>query len=306
MRLRTRVATVLVAIVGMFAMALPANAEVELKFGLASPSVDELRQAEARLGFPVSIVSLYADFVAPFPSATVAAVHGGNAAALISWEPWDWTAGGSLDQPAFSMASIAAGVHDETIATWLGAAQQATAGGRVIVRFAPEMNGDWNPWSPGVNGTTPGDVVAAWRHVHDVANSVGATSVEWMWNPNVILPGSTPLWRLYPGDAYVDLIGLDGFNWGTSRPGSRWQSFRELFEPTVRRLRVIAPDKPWGVAETASAGVGGSKAQWTQNALNQARRLGAEFFVWFDFEKETDWRLTSDEQLLQIVRMTLR
>ena len=204
------------------------------------------------------------------------------------------------------MASVAAGVHDEAISTWLSAAQQATARGRVIVRFAPEMNGDWNPWSPGVGGTTTSDYVAAWRHVVDVARSIGATNVEWMWNPNVALPHSTPLWRLYPGSEYVDLIGLDGFNWGTSRPGSRWQSFRDLFEPTVRRLRVIAPDKPWGVAETASARIGGNKVLWTRNALSQAQRLSAQFFVWFDFDKETDWRLTNDERLLEVVRAALR
>lgn len=200
------------------------------------------------------------------------------------------------------MKSIAAGAHDEAISAWLGDAQRATAGGRVIVRFAPEMNGNWNPWSPGVSGTTAEDVIAAWRHMIDVAHAIGATSVEWMWNPNVILAGTTPLWRLYPGDAYVDLIGLDGFNWGTSRLGSRWQSFRELFEPTVRRLRILAPGKPWGVAETASTRIGGDKARWTQNSLQQAQRLGAEFFVWFDFEKEMDWRLTNDDQLLRVVR----
>lgn len=306
MDIGTRLAVTLMVVVGMMTVSMPVHAASDIEFGLASPSIGDLRRAEQRLGFPASLVSLYADFAQPFPRANVDAVHDGGAAALISWEPWDWMAGGSLDQPEFSMASIAAGAHDDAISAWLGDAQQATERGRVIVRFAPEMNGGWNPWSPGVNGTTPGDVVAAWRHVHDVAQAIGAASVEWMWNPNVILAGTTPLWRLYPGDAYVDLIGLDGFNWGTSRPGTRWQSFRELFEPTVRRLRILAPSKPWGVAETASTPMGGNKALWTTNALQQAQRLGADFFVWFDVDKETDWRITSEDRLLQIVRSALR
>lgn len=70
--------------IGMVGMTVPAQAASDLQLGLATPSIDSLRQAEARLGFPVSIVSLYAGFVQPFPHASVDAVHGGGAAALIS------------------------------------------------------------------------------------------------------------------------------------------------------------------------------------------------------------------------------
>ncbi len=303
---RRLVLTATLAVAATLGTSASAGAADDLAFGLASPSIEQLRAAESRLGFRAGIVSLYSDFVQPFPSSDVAAVHAGGAAALISWEPWDWAADGALEQPAFALARVAAGAHDDAIVSWLTAAGAAAGQGRVIVRFAPEMNGGWRPWSPGVNGTTPADVVAAWRHVHDIAQRVGASEVEWMWNPNVITPGSTPLWRLYPGGDVVDLVGLDGFNWGTTRSWSHWESFRTLFEPTVRRIRVLAPDKPWGVAETASASLGGNKRAWTRHAFAQAHRLGAQFLVWFDFDKETDWRLTHDERLLRIARNAMR
>lgn len=82
--MRARALGLLMVAIGMVCMTVPAQAASDLQLGLATPSIDSLRQAEARLGFPVSIVSLYADFVQPFPHASVDAVHGGGAAALIS------------------------------------------------------------------------------------------------------------------------------------------------------------------------------------------------------------------------------
>ena len=43
-----------------------------------------------------------------------------------------------------------------------------------FLRFDWEMNGNWFPWSEGVNGNQSGEFVAAWRHVHDIFTSVGA------------------------------------------------------------------------------------------------------------------------------------
>ena len=39
-----------------------------------------------------------------------------------------------------------------------------------------------------------------------------------MWAPNAVYTGSAPLADLYPGDAYVDLVGLSNYNWGHYRP----------------------------------------------------------------------------------------
>ena len=70
---------------------------------------------------------------------------------MISWEPWDSWRGGSV-QPAYALARIAAGDHDALIDRW--AAQVARHRHPVMLRFAAEMNGDWLPWSTGVNEAT--------------------------------------------------------------------------------------------------------------------------------------------------------
>ena len=53
------------------------------------------------------------------------------------------------------------------------------------------MNGNWFPWSEGVNGNQAGEYVTAWRHVHDIFTAVGATNVTWVWCPNVDYSNST-------------------------------------------------------------------------------------------------------------------
>ena len=108
------------------------------------------------------------------------------------------------------------------------------------------MNGDWFPWAENANGNQPGDYVAAWRHVHDIFTSVGATNATWVWCPYVdATPKLGPLARYYPGDDYVDWTCLDGFNWGNNGVNPQpWTSFDKIFGPSYRTIvNKLAPDK---------------------------------------------------------------
>ena len=126
------------------------------------------------------------------------AINERGAVPLISWEPWDSWRGGP-DQPKYALGRIAAGRHDALIDRW--AAQVAEYRRPVMLRLAPEMNGDWLPWSTGVNGNRPGDYVAAWRHVRARFRRAGADNAIWVWNPIASYDGSTPLRELFPGSA---------------------------------------------------------------------------------------------------------
>ena len=162
----------------------------------------------------------------------------------------------------------------------------------VMIRLAPEMNGDWRPWATGLNGNRPGDYVAAWQHVRRRFERAGAHNAVWVWNPMIDYKGATPLRELFPGPHEVDWTAVDGFNWGSMRPWG-WQSYADIFAPTLRALRELAPRRPVMIAETGSA-PDARKAAWVADTLRSARadRLGA--VVWFEFDKETDWRLGAD------------
>jgi hypothetical protein len=189
------------------------------------------------------------------------------------------------------LRAIARGDYDSALRTW---AQQAAAWGHPFL-FAPdvEMNGYWEPYGtmpPAQN--TAADFVAAWRRFHDIATSAGATNITWAWVPNIDIQHKfTPYQQLYPGDAYVDWTGLDGFNWGASA----WMSFSQIFDTNYHDLLQLAPTKPIVISQTASAEAGGNKANWITDMLTT--QLPHNFpqikaFLWFNwriYQKSTWW-----------------
>jgi mannan endo-1,4-beta-mannosidase len=94
----------------------------------------------------------------------------------------------------------------------------------MIIRLFHEFNLPGNSY--GYTHETAAQFVAAWQHIVTVFRNAGATNVLWCWCPNVwsanasnavdptAVDGSGVNW--YPGDAYVDIIGLDGYNFISS------------------------------------------------------------------------------------------
>jgi beta-mannanase len=260
-------------------------------FGMNVPSLGQLDASESALRARAAIVGTFADWAhtPDFPRGLADAINARGAVALISWEPWDSWRGG-VDQPQYALRRIVAGSQDALIDRW--AAEIARYRRPVMIRFAPEMNGDWRPWATGVNGNRPGDYVAAWRHVRRRFSRAGARNVVWVWNPIVAYDGSTPLRQLFPGPRAVDWVAVDGYNWGATRPWG-WQSYADIFAPTLRALHRLAPRRPVMLAETGSA-PDARKAAWVADTLRSAHADRLAAVVWFEFDKETDWRLGAD------------
>ncbi|MBU6414831.1 hypothetical protein KGQ34_01115 [Patescibacteria group bacterium] len=85
-----------------------------------------------------------------------------------------------------------------------------------------EFNGNW--WrncSPRANPVlTKQDFIDAWRRVVDIFRQEDATNVAWVWTPNSFPPPpadwgiDTDLENYYPGDNYVDWVGVDHYVYG--------------------------------------------------------------------------------------------
>jgi mannan endo-1,4-beta-mannosidase len=76
----------------------------------------------------------------------------------------------------------------------------------VVVLWRPfhEMNGDWFWWG----GKDPAPFVRVWRHMFDdFSRTRGLDNLLWVYAPN---QGSNTA-RYYPGNGYVDLVGLDAY-----------------------------------------------------------------------------------------------
>jgi len=256
-------------------------------------ALNALTSALGRAPGQVTFYSAWAT-VADFPAADAARIAATGAVPEVTWEPWDPAAG--IDQPAYALDRITAGAYDTYLQRW--ARQMRAYGKPVVIRLAHEMNGNWYPWAEGVNGNGPGDFRAMWRHVTGIFRSARVTNVTWTWAPNVPYQGSAPLPGLYPGDAYVGRVGLDGYNWSTMFAWSSWQSFAEVFSPALVDLAQLT-SKPVYIAETAAPEVGGDKAAWIRDmwsfltAHPEVRGL-----TWFSFAKEADWRIDSSQASL--------
>lgn len=235
------------------------------------------------VGTPARLVMWYeGDPTKTFSPTAPDAVIAHGAMPVITWNTW-----GSTPQ------SIVAGTHDPYLHRYL--ADVAAWGKRVYLRPMWEMNGNWYDWGFGKNGNTAADLVAAWRHIVNIGRAEGANGVRWVWCPN-ILPATGQTWgvpyaAIYPGDDYVDWLGLDGYNKGTTI--GIWRSFETTFRESYDSITSLS-GKPLMIAETASSEVGGDKAAWITQAFDDLATMPrVQAVSWFNINKEQDWRINS-------------
>ena len=220
-----------------------------------------------------------------FPAKEMETLRNYGAIPFFSWGSQSFPVPGDLSEPNFGLAEIINGTYDPYIRQFAEAAREW--GHPFFLRFDWEMNGTWFPWSEGVNGNQAGEYIAAWRHVHDIFTSVGATNATWVWCPYAVpSPASPRPARYYPGNEYVDWTCLDDFNWGQNAVNPQpWHSFAQILDSNYREIvNKVAPSKPMLLAETASNGQGQAKATWIRQMF---KALATKFrrihgLIWFD------------------------
>jgi hypothetical protein len=238
---------------------------------------------EQQLGRKFAIDSHYYNWTDNFPGTAEKSDAAAGRIPMITW--WGTT-----------LSSISNGSEDTLIKS--RAAAIKAFGKPVFLRWGAEMNGNWFAWSGPSNGNNPAAFVAAWKHIHDVFAAAGVTNVSWVWAPNAdSKPGGTDTtswnnWRhYYPGDNYVDWVGIDGYNWGSVYS---WQSPQSIFGPVYGDY---ASKKPIMIAETSSVESGGSKAGWISSLQSwMSAHPAAAALIWFDTNTSStgiDWRIDS-------------
>jgi hypothetical protein len=213
-----------------------------------------------------------------------------------TWEPWN-TALGLTDPGQIHLRDIIDGTWDGYIRA--RAAEFAAVRLPILVRWGHEFNGNWYPWGIANNDNDPSLYVRAYQHVHDLAVAAGARNVQWVWAYN---NGSSPdeayndPAAAYPGDEYVDWVGIDGYNWGFGPSwdpaGDHWAGFDATFAAAYAKARVVAPHRPVMLGEFASSEDGGDKAQWFRDmdaTLSSGAYPDLELLTYFDLTKEEAW-----------------
>lgn len=267
-------------------------------FGVTVNSSVVLRQVEQKLGCTFAAVRWFQDWNTPFNQAYAREITARGQDLELSWQPRIRNARGQFTGVPYR--EIAQGKHDPYLRKFAREIWQV--GTPINISFAPEMNGNWGVYQLGPSNT-PADFVRAWQQLVRVFRSERAP-VRWIWAVNIQFPDMKNSYRsLYPGDAWVDEVGLDGYNWGTTHSWNRWLSFQDTFGPSYQELKRLTT-KPIQLGEVGSVEQGGDKARWIKEMCRDLpgfKRVRRAF--WFHLKDgAVDWRITTSAASLEAFR----
>ncbi len=251
------------------------------------------------LGAPPSYALYFIDREMGFPSEIVTYNAERNIRTIVTQELMDYSEGWN----ASVLDSIQKGAWDGYFRMF---ARQARASGALIYyRFGYEMNGDWVGW-----GEKPEAFKLAWRRAWRIFREEKASNVRWVFSPNVLWDDKTfadDILPYYPGDTFVDIVGLDGYNFGDRHSRfHRWRGYEDVFGKSLRGMKAHFPAKPLWITEIGCA-EGEGKPAWISDFLARFNSdPDLRVFIWFNEDKqyagEPNWRLDSEPASLATFR----
>ncbi len=180
----------------------------------------------------------------------------------------------------------------------------------VIFRLANEMNGDWCEYSAYRMSLDTELYREMYRYVYSFFKKNNADNVIWVWNPNgKSFPDFN--WNAeemyYPGDGYVDVLGLTLYNTGNFYPGENWTGFSDLYTDLYNES-LDKYDMPFMITEFSCARAGGDKEEWTKEMLKNIERLdNIKVAVWWnsadytpEYEVSRSYFIDDSEEMLDI------
>lgn len=182
----------------------------------------------------------------------------------------------------------------------------------VLFRLNNEMNGDWCQYSAYHYGKDADLYTELYRYIFEIFQANQADNVIFVWNPN---ERSYPdfSWNhymaYYPGDEYVDIVGLTGYNNGNYYSGEKWRSFEQIYDPLYQDYDNRF-NHPLMITEFGSSSFGGDKAYWIDDMFTKISKYPRiKSAVWWS---GTDWdskgnpariyKIDQDESVIRSVR----
>jgi mannan endo-1,4-beta-mannosidase len=324
--MRSSITAVFVVLSLLLTMASGSASEnpIPPQFGFAVeglPARPGLNALERATGIQPRVVLFYLQWPSKpearlFPGDALRAIESIGALPVLTWEPMILDTGKS--ERMIPAESITAGRYDNYLERFARESRQF--GKPILIRFGHEMNLASYHWGSTLEEFGPDSAAryrAMFRYIVTIFRAQKADNVRWVFCPNADSVPAEPWNRIaayYPGDDVVDVTGLDGYNWGTTQTlaangwESQWRSFESIFAAPLSELKQVASGKPVGVFETSSAYAGGNKEKWIIAALDSARSLGFGAVIWFQVNKEIDWRLETNvsESVRSVIQMENR
>jgi hypothetical protein len=180
------------------------------------------------------------------------------------------------------------GVKDDEIRKIARSAKEF--GHPFLFRLNNEMNSDWVSYGGVTNMSDPEIFIANWQRFYRIFEEEGANNVIWVFNPND--RNHPPCdWNnflaYYPGNEYVQMIGVTGYNNGTyyeKERSEQWREFDEIYDAVEEAYKPFFSEFPWIITEFSSSSVGGDKVKWIENmfsCIDDYKNI--KIAVWFDY-----------------------
>jgi hypothetical protein len=285
----------------------------DLAANLTNQWLPETQALHAWTGKNEAVTNLYAGGITPATSTLLipALTTVWNQAQTVPSVSWTVTGSNAGNQ------ALANGLDDPqlnafaaTLKTWL-AGPDGRFGTpddrRLFLRPNWEANGDWYGYAPDYgdpsNATYLANVksyVAMWQHLVTRLRGDGLDSnhVQFVWSVD-----ATDSWRtavsgsggeqiandLWPGAQYVNWIGVDGYNMGSTQ-NTGWQSPQQVLNNMVERVNALSPSTPIAISEVGTLGAGApagqSESTWISSYYSWLQ-LASQYWpvrmsVWFN------------------------
>jgi chitodextrinase len=181
---------------------------------------EALSSLETQVGRQFDLFGSYQDFEATsnsgkIPNPTTQPLITAGQTQLADWQPRVYSTGAVVP-----WADIAAGNYDTSVIIPQAQRIKAIAPTKIFLTFGSESN-DISTHPAATYGTAA-QYVAAYQHIYNVFKAQGVTNVVWVWDTT----GSTAstVSSYYPGDAYVDWLGYDPYNFYGCNNDNTWKS----------------------------------------------------------------------------------
>ncbi len=248
-----------------------------------------------------------------FPKESLESISNRGAIPCITWEPMYYENNAEI---MIEYTDILDGKWDEYIINFAKSALLYRES--FLLRFAHEMNIEryhWGTKKSDYNENSPHIYQQIYRYVFNKFKDNGVNNAIWVFCPNAeSVPNTTynpnagwnTIKAYYPGDDFVDIMGIDGYNWGTTQTkdkhgwNSHWQDFTDIFKPAYTELKALAPKKPIIIFETACVRDNDDRSKWIKDSLSMANKWDIRGLIWFQVNKEVDWRLLLDKDMQEI------
>jgi hypothetical protein len=100
---------------------------------------------------------------------------------------------------------------DNQYATTLAENLVSYGAGSIVIRLGPEANGTWEADYVGSTSTEMHDWATCYDNEVTAMRAVSGAHFLFVWNPNVCT-SDLPLSEWYPGNSYVDIMGIDAYD----------------------------------------------------------------------------------------------